>query len=303
MRLTRRGFALVELLAALVISAVLGAALLRLVDRSARFARGVALMADQRAQLAVATFAVEGALLGIAARDGDLRGGADSSVTYLANVGSAVACAVGAGGVDLPPSAIASGVTLSWWNTAPQPGDSLVILDEGAATGAADDRWYRGEISSIAALPDACRYTPLLDSIADAGRSGWRVTAVPALPATVVAGAPVRVLRPERFALYRSSGEWTLGWTEWNPSAGAWNVIQPVAGPLLPYAPAPSTSGIAFAWLDSLGGAVVPSPSATPRLLQLTLGALTRQAVRVDGVAAGVRRDSLTVGIPMRNAR
>jgi len=303
MRVTRRGFALVELLAALVISAVLGAALLRLVDRSARFTRGVAQMADQRAQLAVATFAVEGALLGIAAADGDLRGVADSSVAYLATVGSAVACAVGAGGVDLPPTVIASGATLTWWNTAPQSGDSLVILDDGGAAGAMDDRWVHGEVASIAALPDACRYTPLLDSVADAGRTGWRVTVSPPLPATVIAGAPVRLLRPERFALYRSSGEWMLGWTEWNAGSGSWNVIQPVAGPLLPYAAAPSTSGLALAWRDSLGAAITPSPIALPRQLQLSLGALTRQVVRIDGVATGLRRDSLTVRIPMRNSR
>jgi prepilin-type N-terminal cleavage/methylation domain-containing protein len=303
MRLTRRGFALVELLAALVISAVLGAALLRLVDRSARFTRGVALMADQRAQLAVASFAVQDAMLGIAATDGDLRGGADSSVMYLANVGSAVACAVAGSAIELPPSLIASGATLAWWNTTPQPGDSLVILDDGVAAGAADDRWYRGQVAAIAPLPDACRYTPLLDSIADAGRTGWRMTVAPTLPATVAAGAPVRVLRPERFALYRSSGEWTLGWTEWNAGTSTWNVIQPVAGPLLPYAPAPATSGAAFTWRDSLGGALAASPAVTPRVLQLTLGALTRQAVRVDGVPAGMRRDSLMVRIPLRNAR
>lgn len=301
MRLTRRGFTLVELLAALAVSALLGAALLRLVDRSARFTRGVALMADQRAQLAAATHAADGALPGIAATDGDLRGGADSSVTYLANVGSGVACAVGPTGIDLPPSTIASGATLTWWNTTPQPGDTLAILDDGSAMGAADDRWQRRVVIAIAGLVDACRYTPLLDSVADAGRSGWRLTVGAPLPLTVVPGAPVRVLRPERLALYRSGGEWMLGWTEWNAAAGSWNVIQPVAGPLLPYAAAPATSGITFTWRDSLGTAINPAPTVTPRLLQLTLGAITRQVVRIDGLRSGLRRDSLTVRIPMRN--
>lgn len=296
------GFALVELLAALAITAVLGAAVVRLLDRAQRFAGGVALLADQRAQLAVAGFALEGALQGVAAGDGDLLGGSDSSVVYLGNVGSAIACALGAGTLDVADQRLSSGATITWWNTAPQPGDSLAILDEGHSLAAADDRWHHTMIAAVSGRTDACLYTPYLDSLADAGSVGWRLTTSTPLPATVVAGAIVRVSRPERFALYRSSGEWMLGWTEWNQGASAWNVIQPVAGPLLPYAAGGATSGFGVTWFDSLGAALSPPPGIAPRLVAFTLGATTRRAVRMDGLARGARRDSLTGRVALRNS-
>lgn len=312
MRLTRRastrrsapgGFTLVELLAALVITATLGAALYRLVDRSQRFTRGLALMADQRAQLAVAGFAVEGALQSIDPADGDLLGGSDSSVAVLGNVGSAVACSLGAGNatVDVAPTSIASGATLTWWNSTPQRGDTLAALDEGTAAGAADDRFVHLALAAVTPLRNACLASPFLDSIADAGSTGWRLTPVTPLPATVTVGAVLRILRPERFALYRSGAEWTLGWTEWNASSNAWNVIQPVAGPLLPYAPLGRTSGLALQWSDSTGRLLAPTPRAPARALALSLGAVTRQLVRSDGIAQPQRRDSLTLRIPVRN--
>ncbi|MCC6770895.1 MAG: prepilin-type N-terminal cleavage/methylation domain-containing protein [Gemmatimonadaceae bacterium] len=301
MRVNRRGFALVELLTALVITSMLGAALFRLVDRTQRFTRGTALMADQRAQLAVAAFAVEAALQGVAPSDGDVLVAADSSVSFLAPVGSAIACALGGGFVDVASPVIASGATLTWWNTAPQAGDSIAILDDGSLAGAADDRWVHAEVTAISALPNACLHSPFLDSIADAGRVGWRLAASPALPPTVTPGAVVRVGRPERFALDRSAGEWMAGWTEWNPIAGRWNVIQPVAGPLLPYAAPGSTSGMSFRWRDSLGAVLSSAGPGNARVVEVSLGAVTRHAVRMDGAAGGMRRDSLTVRIPLRN--
>jgi hypothetical protein len=93
-----------------------------------------------------------------------------------------------------------------------------------------------------------------------------------------------------------------LGWTEWNQGASAWNVIQPVAGPLLPYAAGGATSGFGVAWFDSLGAALSPPPGIAPRLVAFTLGATTRRAVRMDGLARGARRDSLTGRVALRNS-
>lgn len=301
MRVNPKGLALVELLVAIVITSLLVAALSRMVDRAQRFARGTALIADQRAQLAVAGMAVEASLEGIAPSDGDLLVAADSSVSYLAPVGSAIACALGSATIDLAPSIVTSGATLTWWNTAPQAGDTIAILDDGLLAGAGDDRWVHAVVTSISPLPNACLYSPWLDSIADAGRVGWRLSASPPLPPTVAPGAVLRIVRPERYALYRSAGEWMAGWTEWNPPASRWNVIQPIAGPLLPYASTGSTSGMALRWRDSLGAIVAPAGRGTARVVELSLGALTRQAVRMDGTAGGQRRDSLTFRIPLRN--
>lgn len=302
MQLKRQGLALVELLAAIVLTTLLAGALFRLVDRSQRFARGAAELADQRAQLAVAAFAVETELQAVAPADGDLLSATDSAVAYLGRVGSAVACNVGAGTLDLAPATIASGAAITWWNSSPQPSDSLLVLDEGGRRDAGDDRWWHAAVSAVHALPDACLHTPFLDSIADAGKSGWRLTLSLPLPPTVAAGAPVLVVRPQRFALYRSLGEWMLGWSEWNAASGAWQGIQPVAGPLLPHASPPGASGFSLAWRDSGGAAIAPVPGPPVRGVALTLRGATRRAVRMDGVTAGHHRDSLARHIALRNA-
>ncbi|HEX4934931.1 MAG TPA: hypothetical protein VFV33_17195, partial [Gemmatimonadaceae bacterium] len=190
----------------------------------------------------------------------------------------------------------------TWWNSTPQGGDSIAILDEGSASSAVDDSWHRGAITAVTTRPGACLRSPYLDSIADAATTGWRLTIAPPLPATVRPGAVVRVLRPERFALYRSSGEWMLGWTEWNHAAASWSPIQPVAGPLLPYALPGSTSGFSVRWIDSAGLAIPPTPGSNARGALVSLGATTRDLVRMDGVARGFRRDSLLLRLWLRNA-
>ena len=127
------------------------------------------------------------------------------------------------------------------------------------------------------------------------------IRAVTPPPPTVAPGAILRVVRAERYALYRSAGEWMMGWAEWNPLATQWNVIQPVAGPLLPYAASGSTSGLSFLWRDSLGAVLSSVGHGSERVVELSLGAVTRHAVRMDGAAGGMRRDSLTVRIPLHN--
>lgn len=298
------GFSLVELLAAIVVTSLLGAALFRLVDRSQRFARGIASMADQRAQLAVGAFALESELQGAAPAGGDLLSATDSAVAYLGRVGSAVACNVASSALDLAPASLASGVAITWWNTAPQPGDSILVLDEGASRSDTDDRWWHVALASVATLPNACQGSSYVDSIADAGKSGWRLTTASALPLTVAPGTPVLVVRPQRFALYRSGSEWMLGWTEWNHASGTWHVIQPVAGPLLSYAAGAAPSGFALVWRDSLGAPMAtgtPLPGAAVGGVSLMLRGVTREAVRMDGVVAGLRSDSLRRHVVLRN--
>lgn len=260
-------------------------------------------MADERAQLAVAAFALDATLAPVSSVEGDLVAGSDSSVHVLANVGSAVACTVGTRSFDVADVRVASGATLTWWNATPQPGDSVAMLDEGGAPGASDDRWHRDVLLGASPRTASCLHSGYVDSIADAASVGWRLTTAATIPPTVRAGAIVRVVRPQRFALYRASGEWMLGWTEWNPATTAWNTIQPVAGPLLPYAPPGATSGFAIRWVDSTGNAVAPSSGARAAAAILTLGATTRDQVRIDGVRRGARRDSLTVRLTLRNAR
>ena len=304
MRIVRSGTTLVELLVALLVTAVMASATFRLIDRTQRFAQGTALLADQRGQLAGAALALRASIESVASADSEFVAASDSAVAYYAPVGHAIACALTSSSVDLAPSALASAVSLTWWNTSPQPGDAIALFDDGAANGALDDRWMRAVVTAVTGLPNACQSTPFVDSIADAGKVGWRLTISSPVPTTVRRGAPVRISRVERFALYRSSGEWMLGWTEWNPRTATWNVIQPVAGPLLPYAPVGRPSGVQLTWLDSLGAVAAWSPGGPPfHSLMLRLYAPTRKLLRMDGAGVGFHHDSIRVRIPLRNAR
>jgi hypothetical protein len=179
----------------------------------------------------------------------------------------------------------------------------VLVFDEGATVSASDDRWARAAIANITPVVNACLHTPFLDSLADLGSVGWRITTTIPLAPTIPIGAIARIARPERLALYRSSGEWMLGWTEWSRASGGWNTIQPLAGPLLPYANAPATSGVSLRWLDSLLVPVAPAPTSQASALILSLGATTRLQVRMDGVTRGARRDSVARRIALRNAR
>ena len=304
MRIIRRGTSLVELLVALLVTTVMASATFRLLDRTQRFVQGTALLAEQRGQLAGAALAVRASIESVASADSEFLAASDSAVAYHAPVGHAIVCAITTTSVDLAPYALASAVALTWWNTSPQPGDAIALFDDGATTGALDDQWMRAVVTGVSGLPNACQSTPFVDSLADAGKSGWRLTISRPIPTTVRPGAPVRITRVERFALYRSSGEWMLGWTEWNSRAGSWNVIQPVAGPLLPYAPVGAPGGLQLTWLDSLG-AVTPWSSGGRAIhsVILMLFAPTRQLLRMDGMRVGFHHDSLGVRIPLRNAR
>jgi hypothetical protein len=106
--------------------------------------------------------------------------------------------------------------------------------------------------------------------------------------------------------LYRASGGDTfLGWTDWNAAAGAWNVIQPVAGPLVPYASArPAAAGIALRAWDSLGAPIPPglvAPSVAR--FRIMVRSVTRGALRADGMPRGVGIDSLASILTLRNMR
>ncbi|HEX5633214.1 MAG TPA: prepilin-type N-terminal cleavage/methylation domain-containing protein [Gemmatimonadales bacterium] len=302
MRVRRRGATLVELLVALGVTAVLSAATFRLLDRTRRFAEGSALVADAHAQRLGAHGVLRTALEELSPLEGDLVTAFDSSVTFLGIVGVGVACALGSGTADFPPTTLASGSVLASWRATPQAGDVVALLDEGTLAGAGDDRWVAAQVTSAIPLTGSCVGTPFVDSIADAGRSGWRLSFGSALAPTVRAGTIARILRRQRFALYRSGAEWALGWAEWNAPAASWHPIQPLAGPLTGYAPS-GTGGLSLQWHDSLGALLPPGALPTAAGVDVTVRAPTSAAVRMDGVTRGVRIDSARTHFPFRNRR
>jgi hypothetical protein len=301
----RRGVSIAELLVALTLFGVVGAALVRALDRQARFHTGIVRLVETHAQLAVTHDAVA-AELRAATSPNDVLQLTDTAIVYRTALGAGIACTVAAGIVHLAPQVLAGGQALARLRTPPQPGDTVWLHDEGPSPAPGDDAWHATAVLSAAPVPGACDATPYVNPVSDAGRPAWRLVldTVPPVPATVRQGTLVRVTRLARFALYRSStGDWNLGWSDWNAATARWNVIQPVTGPFLPYnGAAPSASGVALRAADSLGGATsIGAGSAAPATLGLTTRAPTAIAIRVDGLARGPHTDSLRSVIALRN--
>jgi hypothetical protein len=185
-----------------------------------------------RAQLAHAAAVLGAELRRVSARPsatdvGDLLLVADTAVEVRAAVGGGAACAVTADAVDMVDVAVAGAPYVSWWADAPQPEDLLHVHDEGPTPALADDAWHARAIVDVERGSGICAVGPL---------SPWRASGLrlrlagPPLPATLGAGAPVRVTRRKRYILYRAGdGTWQLGQRVWSGGIAS---LQPVAGPL-----------------------------------------------------------------------
>lgn len=291
-RRARRGYTLVELLVAVVVGGLVSTAAVVTGARVRRAAGEQMARAQGRAQLAQAG-AVLAAELGGAATGGapgapegaDLAEASDSAIEVRAAVGGGVACAVGAGaggGSVVEVGAVGAGV--GWWAAAPGVADVVLAHDPGTDPGGADDVWHARAVTGATTGAGVCAGSPFAAGGVGGGAS-WRLTlAAPAVPATVQVGAPVRVLRRRRYALYRAGdGLWYLGLREWD--AGGWEGVQPLAGPF----DALRDGGMRVTVRDRVGvarvaGAPMPSGAEVEVRLQATRrrgGAAWRDSVRV----------------------
>lgn len=299
----RRASSLVELLVALVLFGVIGLATLRSLDRQARFHSGILAVLEARSQHAAAHEAVAVELRSVSPASSDLNRLSDSAIVFRLPVGAGVACGVAAGVIDLAPDRIAAGQIFAGFRTSPQPGDTAWVLDENATDMAADDVWAPLHVTSAARATGRCAGSLLIDPVLDASTATWRLGVSGSPPATVMPGAPVRLTRMARFALYRGgTGEHWLGFSEVLPASGTWVTIQPVSGPYVPFnAGAPSASGIAFAARDTSGLAV--GLPGLPSAITLSTRTRTTRVVRMDGLSRGPYQDSLHSLISLRNIR
>jgi prepilin-type N-terminal cleavage/methylation domain-containing protein len=300
----RRGTSLVELLVALALFGIVGLATLRSLDRQARLHSGMLTVLEARAQHAAAHEAVATELRSISSQAGDLTRLSDSAIVFRLPVGAGVACAVAPDTIYLAPDSTASGQEFARFATTPQTGDTVWLFNESSRDIATDDAWIGFAVVAIARTPGNCSGSPLVSAALDATRPSWRLAVAGTLPPSVIAGAPLRLTRTARFALYRgSTGEHWLGFSEILPATGAWVTIQPVSGPYLPYSAAdPITSGVALGAMDSSGARVFASITTTAAIA-LATRTRTSRSIRIDGLARGLYTDSLHSLIGLRNSR
>ena len=297
----RHGFTLVELLVALVLLAVVGGTLGTLLVSQYRIfnrTRGATQMQrDLRTGLGLLPMDLRGA-----SRAGsDLTVLTDTAIALRATIGSSIVCSRPTVGVIALPPLNGARADLTQWHTQPRTGDIALVYDESDRTGPEDDLWRPFIILSMTTTNSNCTGAPFTDPTNEpvASKPRWLLTLSGNPPATVVAGMPIRFLRPTRYSLYRPGTDadaWYLGYSEL--VQGMWTATEPIAGPF--EAPRGNTSGVRFAYFDTLGS-LMAKPTAD-RVGRIDLSFRTRSLIRGAGTRDSlVLRDSVSVRVALRN--
>jgi hypothetical protein len=294
----RPGLTLVELLAAVVVGGTVLSIVAAIALRQQR--TFVALTGDAAlaGQLRDAASMLPIDLRGAAVGAGDLREATDTSIELRQTIASAVACDTLGSMVVLAPAA--PGAATFAGAVAPiQVGDTAWLLSPDDSTSG----WSPWRVASVASThAGQCLATgpQLAGSALAAARVALALDSTP--PVAGLVGRPLRVTRPIRYSLYRSSdGAWYLGARDWNTATLRFNTIQPVAGPFQP----PAVTAPTFRWFDT-AGAVLAAPVAHRErvaLASIQLRGQTRSVDRVLGSTqtTGPRKDSVSIAVSVRN--
>lgn len=252
----RAGFTLVELLIAVVVSSIVGAATLTLTVHHERLARALDRILISRRAIREASDALRYDLRTLAPRRQAIYAIGETFVEFRLPAGFSVACAIDTTRTVVSiPARSATVPSLTSWIVAPEAGDTVMVLLPAADPDSAT--WSNAQLSSAPVRSRACP-----PEFADAGDSAASLALRLTTPLSVRAGvgAAIRLFRRARYELYRASdGAWYLGFqdclaTRATPCA----IIQPVAGPY-------RARGIQFRFLDS-AAAPTTLPSAVARI-------------------------------------
>jgi prepilin-type N-terminal cleavage/methylation domain-containing protein len=285
----RHGFTLVELLVGAVVSAIVGVATLTLTVHHERLARALDRILLTRRALREGADALRYDLRALAPQQSGLYEIGEAFVDFRLITGFSVVCAIDSTRTVVSiPARSTSDPSLTSWIVAPDAGDTVMVLVPAANPDSAI--WSQ---SALAAVP--ARGHPCPSAFADAGDSTASLTLrlTAPLSSTVGVGAPIRIFRRARYALYRAGdGAWYLGFqdclaTRATPCA----IIQPVAGPY-------AARGIRFRFLDT-AAAPTTNPSRVARI-DVVMRSIAALGPDVPGLPAAFE-DSVLLTITPRD--
>jgi prepilin-type N-terminal cleavage/methylation domain-containing protein len=299
------GFTMIEIMVAIVMLGVVVGALLTVVMEQQRFYDSASEVMEVRDNLRRAGDLLPAELRALAPRYGDIYEMQDSVIDFRSASGVSTVCAFNLANamIVVPPVTLQSDAGLTSWVVRPVMTDSMFIFD---SRGAGIDTMIGRQIVAAPAAGSCPMSTGFTSTAAEEAASVTFLLDTP-LPNSVPIGAPVRFFRRARYSLYRkpTTGEWFLGYRDFVPGrAPQWSEIQPVAGPLLPYA-SQGASGLRFVYRDSVG-TVLTAQADAPRVrrVDIEVRAQSRSIVRAMGMrrnAAGLYVDSLHTSVALRN--
>jgi hypothetical protein len=246
---------LAELLVAMILLAIIGGAMTRVMVKQSQYYRDSSASLSARRELRLGATVLPAEIRSISTAGGDILSMSESQITMRAAIGSSIICARGANTFTIPPANLAKHTLTSFAST-PVIGDTVFLYDENILKGSEDDVWRKFAIATTSASAAACvgaPYTdPVLDLPATKPRLVYSVVTGP-INDSVKVGAVVRFTRPVRYKIYQeSSGNWYLGVQE--NQNGAWQTTDPLAGPYRPFASGDGNpSGLQFRYYDTLG--------------------------------------------------
>jgi prepilin-type N-terminal cleavage/methylation domain-containing protein len=299
---TRRGFTMIELIVALVLTTMVAGVAYQLLANNQRVSRGQAstvgmqdnvrsgllIVANELREIgydsvpptASATLVLN--LGGLASSD--ILNADPTRIRYRAMRGFGVTCAP-------PTTALLKLRRSQYYGTRdPQANDKLTIFIEGVPGTGADDAWVQATVTGTTV-------TTCTDGTSAIGlNTSWAVAAVgTAAVASMLQGGPVRVFEVMEMKNYVSGGKSWLGMF----SVTAGSAIQPVVGPLTDSTA--SQRGVSFDYRDKNNNTTAVLTAI--RAVRVTLKGITDERVRRSNAShGGIDSLSLTTRVALRNS-
>jgi prepilin-type N-terminal cleavage/methylation domain-containing protein len=307
MPMKRRGFTLIELLIATAIAGVAAALMTVTIVRQQRFYAGAGEILGVKAELRDGADILVNDLRSASVAMFGLPVMTDTAVEMMSVIGASVACTQPAGSViELPPTTLAAGHTLTSMLAMPDTGDLAMIY--GAAAPPDSAGWETHRVASLTSrsVSTTCAPATGFTNAADQFSSSpaFLLTLASNPSARVGRGALIHFLRRSRYSLYKSSdGDWYLGYrrcgiTPPNPCS----TIQPVSGPYRPLRGG-SPAGMSFKYYDAYGNELLDQgQSARVARIDIVLRGQSRALIALGGDTRKSWRDSVIVSVAPRNS-
>ena len=252
----RAGLTLPELLIAILLLAIVGGGITRVMIKQQQSYKDLSLSSMAKRELRLGATVLPTELRSVSSSGGDILTMDENEMLMNNYIGSGVICqknaVTNADGFWIPPTNLVNH-QLTSLVTRPQAGDTVFLFNENDLKGSQDDQWEKRVIVSTDLDPGACLGPPYTDAVLDAGKRRIFFKLNAAVPDSVKVGAVVRFTRPIEYSIYKeTSGKWYLGLREY--VSGAWGSYAPVAGPYADYQSGDNNpSGLQFRYYDSLG--------------------------------------------------
>lgn len=287
-----RGTTLVELLAVLVLLALVGAAVMRIAVGQQRFLSAVDAVIDARRAARDGVDIPRQDLRAVAAASGGIYAMVADMIEFRSLIGVSVACRVDSSRIRVSIPARDAWSRLTSWVASPRAGDTVLVFD--AASDSAHPVWHAHALTTDPVPGGVCPVGSgfARNSIEEA--AALELQLIPQLEPTIHAGAALRFVRRARYQLYRAGdGRWYLGYLDCLSSrATPCSTIQPVSGPF-------ASGGVRFAFSDS-SGVPTGNPSSVARV-DVVSHTGTHAPLRAMGFVWGSYSDSVVASVALRN--